>query len=130
MTLSEINITPLLDLAFVLLIIFMITTPMLEQSINLNLPKGGNSKVQVRPQDILTVEASLSGEFKVAGRRVGSDRELEDRIVAANQSNPNTVIRIRLDENSKVKLATTVLDICERHGITRISFASDPKSRH
>ena len=40
-TLSEINITPLLDLAFVLLIIFIITTPLLEQSINLRLPKGG-----------------------------------------------------------------------------------------
>ena len=40
-TLSEINITPLLDLAFVLLIIFIITTPLLEQSINLKLPRGG-----------------------------------------------------------------------------------------
>ena len=40
-TLSEINITPLLDLAFVLLIIFVITTPLLEQSINLKLPRGG-----------------------------------------------------------------------------------------
>ena len=40
-TLSEINITPLLDLAFVLLIIFVITTPLLEQSISLKLPKGG-----------------------------------------------------------------------------------------
>ena len=40
-TLSEINITPLLDLAFVLLIIFVITTPLLEQSIPLNLPQGG-----------------------------------------------------------------------------------------
>ncbi len=42
-TLSEINITPLLDLAFVLLIIFVITTPLLDQSINLNLPEGGHS---------------------------------------------------------------------------------------
>ena len=40
-TLSEINITPLLDLAFVLLIIFVITTPLLEQSINMKLPVGG-----------------------------------------------------------------------------------------
>ena len=42
-TLSEINITPLLDLAFVLLIIFIITTPLLTQSIELRLPRGGHS---------------------------------------------------------------------------------------
>ena len=43
-TLSEINITPLLDLAFVLLIIFIITTPVLTQSIELKLPKGGQTE--------------------------------------------------------------------------------------
>ena len=47
-TLSDINITPLLDLAFVLLIIFMITTPLLEQGLNLNLPAGGRADKEDR----------------------------------------------------------------------------------
>lgn len=127
-TLSEINITPLLDLAFVLLIIFIITTPMLEQSINVNLPQGGNSKANVRPQDILTVEASITGDYRVAGRRVTSENELERQIVAAYRSNRNLVIRLRVDRDSKIRLATTVFDICERNGITRFSFASEPRT--
>ena len=51
-TLSEINITPLLDLAFVLLIIFVITTPLLEQSIGLKLPKGGEPDPKIDKRDV------------------------------------------------------------------------------
>ena len=60
-TLSEINITPLLDLAFVLLIIFVITTPLLEQSIDLKLPRGGQPDKSVNKRDIRTVEISSTG---------------------------------------------------------------------
>ena len=51
-TLSEINITPLLDLAFVLLIIFVITTPLLEQSLKLNLPAGGVAEKNPPPKEM------------------------------------------------------------------------------
>ena len=51
-TLSEINITPLLDLAFVLLIIFVITTPLLEQSINLQLPRGGQPEKAIEKRNM------------------------------------------------------------------------------
>src|SRR5512137_2752926 len=64
-TLSEINITPLLDLAFVLLIIFVITTPLLEQSINLKLPQGGVPDTKVDQRDIRTVEISPQGDYKL-----------------------------------------------------------------
>ena len=64
-TLSEINITPLLDLAFVLLIIFVITTPLLEQSINLKLPKGGQPDQKVDKRDIRTVEISPQGTYRL-----------------------------------------------------------------
>jgi biopolymer transport protein ExbD len=127
-TLSEINITPLLDLAFVLLIIFIITTPRVEQTISLNLPQGGNSKSKVRPQDILNIEASTAGDYLVAGRKVPNEAELERQIVAAYRANNNIVIRLRVDRESKLRLATTVFDICERHGITRFSFASEART--
>src|SRR5439155_4530875 len=55
-TLSEINITPLLDLAFVLLIIFVITTPLLDKGLPLNLPKGGRTDSKIETKDIRTVE--------------------------------------------------------------------------
>ena len=64
-TLSEINITPLLDLAFVLLIIFIITTPLLEQSINMKLPHGGTAEKKLNKSDIRTVEISNTGYYKL-----------------------------------------------------------------
>src|SRR6516164_9714974 len=65
-TLSEINITPLLDLAFVLLIIFIITTPLLEQSMPMKLPSANGSDVQkVDPRNIHTVEIGLVGNNTV-----------------------------------------------------------------
>src|ERR1044071_3466420 len=54
-TLSEINITPLLDLAFVLLIIFMITTPLLENSVNLVIPSSGAANAPVNPVQVQTI---------------------------------------------------------------------------
>jgi biopolymer transport protein ExbD len=60
-TLSEINITPLLDLAFVLLIIFVITTPLLTQGLDLKLPTGGKPDRPIERRDVRTVEVSPQG---------------------------------------------------------------------
>ena len=68
-TLSDINITPLLDLAFVLLIIFIITTPLLEQGLNLKLPAGGKpDREKLDPRDIRTIDVSTAGQYKMGGR--------------------------------------------------------------
>src|SRR5512140_1774396 len=68
-TLADINITPLLDLAFVLLIIFVITTPLLEQGLNLKLPGGGKVDNQkVDPKDIRTVDVSNTGLYLIGGK--------------------------------------------------------------
>ena len=63
-TLNDINITPLLDLAFVLLIIFVITTPLLEKGLDLNLPNGSGQadKQQIHKEDIRTVDISAQAE--------------------------------------------------------------------
>src|ERR1039458_4609155 len=70
-TLSDINITPLLDLAFVLLIIFIITTPLLTQSIELKLPRGvGQPDKRLNKSDIRTVEISSTGYYKFESRQM------------------------------------------------------------
>src|SRR5512147_2435354 len=89
-TLSEINITPLLDLAFVLLIIFVITTPLLTQSIELKLPPGGRPDRPLKKADIRTVEITPQGSYLLDSRRLTLD-QLEAALVAANKANPNTV---------------------------------------
>ena len=73
-TLSEINITPLLDLAFVLLIIFVITTPLLTQSLELNLPQGGKPDRPLSKKDVRTVEIDPKGVFYVDGQPKSLDQ--------------------------------------------------------
>lgn len=124
-TLSEINITPLLDLAFVLLIIFVITTPLLEQSINLKLPTGGRPDRPVDKSDIRTVEISPQGVYSLDKRRLTLD-QLEAALVNANKANPNTVVYIRADENGRNKDTYAVIDRCQRNGITRFSLRTEP----
>ncbi|MBR5691098.1 MAG: biopolymer transporter ExbD, partial [Verrucomicrobia bacterium] len=65
-TLSEINIVPLMDLTFVLLIIFVITTPLLEQSMKLDLPSGGEVDPEpLRPDDVATIEIDPAGNMRL-----------------------------------------------------------------
>lgn len=124
-TLSEINITPLLDLAFVLLIIFVITTPLLTQSIELKLPTGGRPDKPVDRQDVRTVEIAQNGVYLLDRRRVSLD-DLERALVQANRANPNTVVYIRADENGLNKHLYAVIDRCQRNGISRFSLRTEP----
>jgi biopolymer transport protein ExbD len=128
-TLSEINITPLLDLAFVLLIIFVITTPLLQQSIDLKLPKGGRPDNQkINPRDIHTVEISPQGYYKLDRRPVSLD-QLETELVREFKANPNIIVYVRADEMGRNKELFAVFDRCQRHNISRYSLRTEPPGR-
>ncbi len=124
-TLSDINITPLLDLAFVLLIIFIITTPLLERGIDLKLPAGGKSDRPLEKRDIRTVEISPKGVY-LLDRQPRSIEQVEADLVQAFRANPNTVVYIRADENGMNKYLYAVIERCQRHGITRFSLRTAP----
>ena len=127
-TLSEINITPLLDLAFVLLIIFVITTPLLEGSMEMKLPKGGQPAQQVQKRDFRTVEIDREGHYRLDKSPIGID-QLEANLVRDYRMNTNMVIRIRADENGKNKDLYAVIDRCMKNGITRIDLRTEPPKR-
>ena len=124
-TLSEINITPLLDLAFVLLIIFVITTPLLEQSINLKLPRGGQPDKFLNKRDIRTVEISNTGYYKL-DREAMQLPQIISRLAGDFHSNPNLVVYIRADKDSRYDLVAQVIDGCQKYGISRYSLRTDP----
>ena len=124
-TLNEINITPLLDLAFVLLIIFVITRPMLEQNIKLQLPKGGTVQGKVQPKDAQTVEISPQGIYKLNGRTMRLP-EVVASLDAAFKNNPNSFVAIRADENGPYKYVAAILDACQKRSITRFSLKTFP----
>lgn len=125
-TLNEINITPLLDLAFVLLIIFIITTPNLEQSIPLNVPAGGSTGSTVRKDQVRTIEVSPMGGYVLGGQRF-SLPEVTQALAAEFQSNPDLAIYIRADEAEQLKNVTDLLNVCERLNIRKVRIATRPE---
>jgi len=125
-TLSDINVTPLLDLAFVLLIIFAITSPLLEQSIHLRLPDGGTVTNPTRAQDVITAEVSASGEYYLQGQKMASLDHLEAVLVQAHQNNPNLVVRIRADATGMFQLPINIVEICRRNGMNKFDLATEP----
>ena len=124
-TLSEINITPLLDLAFVLLIIFVITTPLLEQSINLKLPRGGQPDQRVDRRNVRTVEVSVTGVYTLDKQRMGLD-QLISRLAGEFRANPDIIVYIRADQDGPYKNVASLIDGCQRSGITRYSLRTEP----
>ena len=127
-TLSDINITPLLDLAFVLLIIFVITTPLLEKSIDVQLPHGGQTEKKLDKNDIRTVEVSNTGVYALDKRKQQLPQILT-QLAEDFRSNPNMVVYIRADKECRYDLVAQLLDGCQKNHITRYSSRTDPTPR-
>jgi biopolymer transport protein ExbD len=125
-TLSEINITPLLDLAFVLLIIFIITTPLLEKGIDLKLPKAdGKADPKLDKHDIKTVEINAQGMYFMNSRPMKLE-QIVGQLVQDHKYNPNIVVYIRGDGESRLKQVVAVMDACSQNGISRYSVRTEP----
>ena len=127
-TLSDINITPLLDLAFVLLIIFVITTPLLEQGLNLKLPSGGSPDKRIEKDDVRTVEVSSKGFYMLAGRVLNID-QVEADLKKAYRANRKLLVYIRADENVPYKSVAALLNRLERSGIDQVSLRTEPTQK-
>jgi biopolymer transport protein ExbD len=121
-TLNEINITPLLDLAFVLLIIFIITRPLLEQSEDLKVPNVGHvpAKEKIQPNDVQTIEINAANQYRLGGLPRTSLAQIESELVRANHINPRMVVNIRADERANWKTVNAIIFICMKNGITRV----------
>jgi biopolymer transport protein ExbD len=122
-TLSEINITPLLDLAFVLLIIFIITTPLLEKSINLAVPSSGAANAPVDPTKVQTVSIDRTEAIKFNDEAVDAETLLA-RLIAAREANAEVAVVIRPDRELPVQKLVQVMDVLQRAQITKVGIAT------
>lgn len=123
---NDINITPLLDLAFVLLIIFIITTPLLEQSIKLNVPPGGAAGSTVRKDQVRTIEVSPAGGYVFEGRPY-SLAEVEQKLRAEFQNKPDLAVYVRADQEERYKNVFALMELFREIGIKRAQFAGAPQ---
>ncbi|PYL91329.1 MAG: hypothetical protein DMF16_02740 [Verrucomicrobia bacterium] len=117
-TLSEINVTPLLDLAFVLLIIFMITTPLLENSMNLVIPSSSAANAPISKAQVQTISIDRDETIRINNEVVDAD-SLAARLLDLKRSNPDVAIVIRV----------TLMDSLQRAQITKVGIATKTESK-
>lgn len=122
-TLSEINVTPLLDLAFVLLIIFIITTPLLENSLNLSIPSSSAANAAVDPAKVQTISIDRSATIKFNEERVDTET-LAARLTAVKLANPEIAVVIRPDRDLPVQELVRVMDVLQRAQISKVGIAT------
>lgn len=118
-TLSELNVTPLLDLAFVLLIIFMITTPLIENSLDLVVPKSTTAKGAVNPAEVFTISIDKNNTYKL-NNQIISPQDLEARLVSTKLEKPDTAVVVRPHFELPVQQFVSVMDILQRAGIAKV----------
>jgi len=124
-TLSEINVTPLLDLAFVLLIIFMITTPLMDKSVDLIIPTSEAAKNVVNPALVQTVTINREDVITLNKELVTLD-QLEAKLDAMEKNNPGIAVVIRSHKDLAVQKLVDVMSALERARITKVGVVTNP----
>lgn len=118
---SAIDVTPLIDLAFSLLIIFMIAAPLLEQSINLQLPIESVKEQSPKEEQFRSISIDARGDY-YWGSQLTTPKELNALLLQASTMPEEPVIRIRADASLSYQQVMNVLDLVKQHHLTKISL--------
>lgn len=121
-SISEMNLTPMMDLTFLLLITFIITFPLIEQGIPVNLPKGQAESLEPQAK---STSISVDEEGRIfLNEEVVTPESLETRLGATIATEPETRVLVRGDERVAYGSVVTVLKIVHRLGITRMALVT------
>ena len=124
-TLAELNVTPLLDLAFVLLVIFMITAPFLSESSELVIPSSKGSNDQVNPESVFTISIDRNRNMDLEGVELEYS-ELEAGMRQLKQKNPKMGVIIRAHSELTVQDLVGVMDALRNAQVTAVSVVTKP----
>jgi biopolymer transport protein ExbD len=123
-TLTELNITPLLDLAFVLLVIFIITTTPIVNDLDLTLPNASKrQKDPPRKANYITVEAS--GALHLNKKQMDIS-ELQQNLATLRVGDPDLSVIVRGDGKTKYRQIRAVLDACQQANVVKVDLATEP----
>jgi biopolymer transport protein ExbD len=122
---SAINTTPLVDVMLVLLIIFLITIPVVTQTIAMSLPKETNIARQTRPENV-EISVNKDGDIFWNAAPVADSEALFQRLKKIATLNPQPEIHIRGDEKARYESIGRVVFACQRAAIQKISFVTEP----
>ncbi|WP_066730947.1 biopolymer transporter ExbD [Cupriavidus sp. D384] len=122
---SEINMTPLVDVMLVLLIIFIITIPVINHAVKIDLPRATNQPNDSKPQSI---NVSVDAQGKVFWNQEEVDQtQLEQRIASAAQLQPQPELHLRADRDVRYERVAEVMAAAQHGGLGKIGFITEPK---
>jgi biopolymer transport protein TolR len=120
---SEINVTPLVDVMLVLLVVFMVAAPLMTANVPVNLPESAASP-SPNPDNPLVISLSHDGGIYVADSRVPMSR-LVDKLSAISGERPNTVVFLRADKDLPYGTIMGIMGILNKAGFSKISLVSE-----
>jgi biopolymer transport protein ExbD len=123
---SEINMTPLVDVMLVLLIIFLVTIPAINHAVKIDLPKASSQAADTKPAHVdVAVEAGtiLWDDQKV------DDAALTARIAQASQLTPQPEIHLRADRKVPYERVADVMSAAQSGGLSKIGFVTEPRAK-
>ncbi|MGZ8982675.1 MAG: ExbD/TolR family protein [Methylotenera sp.] len=126
---SAINTTPLVDVMLVLLIIFLITIPVVTHSVAVELPKESNIVTLTKPENIL-LSVSRDGEVFWNTQQIESNDALVARLKQVSVQKPQPEVHIRGDMNARYEAVGRVVFACQRAGIAKVGFITEPPPRN
>jgi Biopolymer transport protein len=121
---SEINMTPLVDVMLVLLIIFIITVPVLTHSVKVDLPRADNTPNEIKPD---TINLAVTDEGTIHWNELTiSPEELDQRLQAAAAQQPQPEIHLRGARTVAYEHVVQVMAAVQRAGILKLGFVTEP----
>ena len=124
-SLTELNITPLLDLAFVLLVIFIITTIPPVKDLALKLPTAARQlKDPPRKANYITVQGD--GVLYLNKNKIADASEMLQTLISLRTDDPDLNVIVRGDAHTKYKQIRAVLDVCQQANVPKVDLATDP----
>ena len=120
---SDINMTPLIDVMLVLVVIFIITAPLLASSIKLDLPKSDAAKATDAAKSI-TVVVDAAGQIYLKNQPV-TPEQLAQQFALSKQANPDTEVQLRADQSVPYGRIVEVMGAAQKAGLNRLGFVAD-----
>ena len=122
---SSINTTPLVDVMLVLLIIFLITIPVVTQSVKLELPKERNLPTQTKPENIL-LAVTKDGDVYWNTRKMPDMEATVEALKKESVKEPQPEVHIRGDQDARYESVGRLVVACQRAGIAKVGFITEP----
>jgi biopolymer transport protein ExbD len=126
---ADINVTPMADIMIVLLIIFMVITPMLQKGVDVRLPVAGNTKERKDEAKTITVAVKKDGTTYLGGTKLDNQAELLPQVKERLQDLPegSRIMFLKADEQLEYSEVMKVMDLCREAGVEEVALIAEAK---